>query len=116
MKTQSAKAKGRNLQKVVVAEILKAFPQLTDKDVRSTSMGNQGVDVQLSQHALQLFPYFVECKSRKSFALYRDFQQAMGNTENGMPLLVIKQNRSPPLAIVTLDHFMELASGRKTTN
>lgn len=79
-------------------------------------MGNQGVDVQLSQHALQLFPYCVECKSRAAIAIYRDFQQAMENTENGVPLLVIKQNRSPPLAVVTLDHFMELTSGRKTSN
>jgi hypothetical protein len=76
MKTQSAQAKGRNLQKLVAQKILDTFPELTKNDVRSTSMGNQGVDVQLSQRALQLFPYSVECKSRKAIAIYGDFQQA----------------------------------------
>jgi hypothetical protein len=79
-------------------------------------MGNQGVDVQLSQQALQLFPYCVECKSRRAIAVYRDFQQAMDNSKDGLPLLVIKQNGSKPLAVVDLDHFLELTSGHQTNN
>jgi len=32
--------------------------------------------------------------------------------DNTHPLLVIKQNHSEPLAVVSLKHFMELVSGR----
>lgn len=75
-------------------------------------MGASGRDVQLSEHALQLFPYDVECKSRASIAVYKDFDQASGHG-NANPLLVIKQNNSEPLAVVSLKHFMELAHESK---
>ena len=74
-------------------------------------MGCQGVDVSLSEQALHLFRYGVECKSRKSYAIYEDFQQAVENSKERVPLLVIKQNRSRPLAVLDLDHFMELVRG-----
>lgn len=76
-------------------------------------MGASGRDVQLSEQALQLFPYSVECKSRARIAVYRDYEQAVSNAEGAMPLLVIKQNGDKPLAIMDLDHFMELTSGSK---
>ena len=62
MKAQSAKAKGRKLQQVVRDGVLKRFPSLEPDDVRSTSMGAGGEDVQLSPVARRLFPYQVECK------------------------------------------------------
>ena len=45
MLSQSSKAKGRNLQKWVVEQILKVFPELEPDDVTSTSMGASGEDV-----------------------------------------------------------------------
>lgn len=66
------------------------------------------MDVQLSEAARALFSYAVECKSRKSMAIYNDFQQGKTNSDGLEPLLIIKANRKPPLAVVTLDHFMEL--------
>jgi hypothetical protein len=74
-------------------------------------MGNQGVDVQLSESALRLFPFGVECKNRARIAIYGDFQQAMENSKGTVPLLIIKQNHSKPLAVLDLDHFMELVKG-----
>ena len=79
-------------------------------------MGAQGRDVQLSEQALQLFRYCVECKSRRAIAIYKDFQQAVENSNGDMPLLVIKQNGSKPLAVVDLDHFLELTSGHQKNN
>jgi hypothetical protein len=76
-------------------------------------MGSQGRDVQLSEQALRVFRYGVECKSRAQYAVYRDFSQAVQNANGDVPLLVIKQNRAEPLAIVTLDHFMELVRESK---
>ena len=61
--TQSAKAKGRNLQKWVVAELLKRYPQLTDMDLRSCPMGSHGADIVMSQLAQNEIPANFECKS-----------------------------------------------------
>jgi len=47
LKPQSAKAKGRKLQQWVRDQILQRFPTLSTDDVRSTSMGASGEDVQL---------------------------------------------------------------------
>lgn len=73
-------------------------------------MGASGTDVQLSQAALARFNYDVECKNRAAFAIYRDFDQSRERAEasNRKTVLVIKQNRSEPLAVITLEHFMEL--------
>jgi hypothetical protein len=96
----------------VVAEILNSFPKLTKNDVKSTSMGAGGRDVQLSERALDYFPYAVECKSRAAIAVYGDFAQAESHvgSDKERPLLVIKQNHSEPLAVVSLKHFMELST------
>ena len=59
MKPQSAKAKGRNLQKWVRDLLLENFPTLEADDVRSTSMGAGGEDVQLSPAARKLFKFSV---------------------------------------------------------
>ena len=87
--------------------MLQSFPQLEPDDVRSTSMGAGGCDVQLSPAAKRLFPYDVECKSLASIAVYNFYKQAQNH--GGLePLVVIKQNNSAPLAIVDLEHFMDL--------
>lgn len=113
MLTSSAKAKGRNLQKHVVARILHYFPSLQPDDARSTSMGNGGEDVQLSPAARKLLPISVECKNRASFAIYKDFEQAKSNAGKNAPVLVIKQNRGVPLAVVDLEYLLTLLKGAK---
>lgn len=116
MKPSSAKAKGRNLQKRVRDAILEAYPNLTDRDVRSTSMGASGVDIQLSELAVQQFPYSVECKNRARMAIYDLWSDTVDNVAaNTNPLLVVKVNNKEPLAVVSLQHFMELTkhAGKK---
>jgi len=83
MKTQSAKAKGRKLQQWTRDQILDVYNHLEEDDVRSTSMGASGSDVQLSP---------LECNNR-------------GNTQ---PLVIVKENRRKPLAVVDAEHFFEL--------
>ena len=117
MKPQSAKAKGRLLQKVVRNAILEAYPDLTDRDVRSTSMGASGVDVLLSEVAVQRFPYSVECKNRARMAIYDIWTDTTDNVApNTHPLLVVKANGKEPLAIVSLKHFMELQHESQKNN
>lgn len=107
IRPQSAKAKGRRLQQHVRDAILEAYPSLESDDVRSTSMGAGGEDVQLSPAARKLFPYSIECKNLAKIAVFNYYEQATGHG-NHEPLVVIKQNRSKPLAVVDLEHFMEL--------
>ncbi len=108
MKTASSKAKGRRLQQQVRDAILEAFPRLEPDDVKSTSMGASGEDIQLSPEARRWFPFSVECKARETIAAYAWYEQAKANSGGRHPLLVIKQNRSKPLVVLDFDTFMEL--------
>ena len=109
IKTQSAKAKGRKLQQAVRDKILEVFYHLEPDDVKSTSMGAGGEDVQLSPAARKVFPYSVECKARASFPPYAWYQQAKHNAPPGAePLLIVKQDRTKPLVLVDMEHFFSL--------
>jgi len=55
IKTQSAKAKGRKLQQWVRNVILELIHTLEPDDVKSTSMGAGGEDVQLSPAAREQY-------------------------------------------------------------
>jgi hypothetical protein len=108
MKPQSAKAKGRKLQQYIRDEILIYFPELTDDDVRSTSMGSGGEDVQLSTKARTLFPFSVEAKSYARISCFRYYEQACANAKKGEPIVVMKENGSKPLVLLDFKTFMEL--------
>jgi hypothetical protein len=105
MKTQSAKAKGRTLQQLVRDKILLLFPTLTARDVKSTSMGASGEDILLSTAAHAVVPFYIEAKSRAKLAVYKFFEQS--KTDQNV-LLVVKENRKKPLAVVDLDLFLSL--------
>ena len=106
---KSAKAKGRNLQNLVAKKILEKFPDLLDdNDVKGCPMGSNGMDVQLSNCARDIFPYAIECKARAAFSLYSICDQATTNCEGLEPLLVLKGDRKQPLVVMDLDFFMEM--------
>ena len=108
MKTQSAKAKGRKLQQHVRDLILETFTDLEPDDVRSTSMGAGGEDLQLSPAARKKFPYSVECKNVEKLSVWNAYEQAQANCGKHEPLLVMKKNRKKPLVVLDLDAFISL--------
>lgn len=113
MKTQSAKAKGRKFQQKVRDKILDTY-DLLPEDVRSTSMGAGGEDIQLSPYARGLFNYSVECKKHKSFAVYTPYKQAKENCPKGSePILFIEADREKPLAVVDMDHYFSLLESKQ---
>jgi hypothetical protein len=116
MKTSSAKAKGRNLQKHLRDALLAAFPVLEPDDCKSTSMGASGEDVQLSPAARKLIPCSFECKSYAKIAVYQWFKQCKSNAKHYQPVLVIKQNQDKPLAVIDLEYFVELISAKAAKN
>lgn len=109
MNNKSRKAKGRILQNLVRDKIIKLFPVLGTDDIRSCLMSKPGADIKLiSLTARKLFPYDVECKNRQEYkTIYNHYKHACkhGNLE---PLLVLKMNREKSLAVIDLDHFIEL--------
>jgi hypothetical protein len=117
MSPRSAKAKGRKLQTWVVERLLRVFKRLTPLDVRSTPMGVNGVDVQLSSLAYRKFPYNIECKNTERIrTIYNYYEQAISHDtieKEGEPLLIIKMNRQKPLVVVDAEHFIELVSCQK---
>lgn len=114
IKPSSAKAKGRKHQQWVRDKIYETFPVLEDGDVRSTSMGAGGEDLQLSPAARRLFPYSVECKAYKSFAVYSVLDQAAENAPEGAePIAIIKGDRRKPLAVLDAEHFFKLVASKQ---
>ena len=72
-------------------------------------MGAGGEDVQLSPAARKLFPYSIECKAYKTFAIYKLMDQAIENCPNkAEPLVVLKADRKKPLVVMDAEHFFSL--------
>ena len=108
VKTSSAKAKGRNLQKWVRDAILESFPGLEPDDVRSTSMGCGGEDLQLSPAARKKFNFSVECKNVEKLNVWAAYEQASANCGKHEPLLIMKKNRKKPLVVMDAEEFIKL--------
>lgn len=114
MTPQSAKAKGRRLQQHVRDRLLETFPDLEAGDVRSTAMGSGGEDLQLSPAARRCIPYGIECKARASgLKLLYDWLAQAESHKTGRPLLVVRQDRKPALAVVELEDFLDLLAGAR---
>ena len=109
MKTRSAKNKGKRLQNKVRDILLEAFKDtLEEDDVKSTTMGESGEDIQLSPAARKLIPYAFECKNQEKLNIWSALEQAESNGEKGTPVLVFKRNRSKTYAVLQLEDFIEL--------
>ncbi len=108
MKTSSCKNKGRRLQQQVVTKILKTFPKLTDRDVRSQPMGVSGDDVILSEVASNMFPFSIECKCQESLSIWKSLKQAEQNNRKLPAMLVFKRNHSKTYVALELDNLMKL--------
>ena len=109
MKTQSAKAKGRRLQQWVrdlLIEKLDVHPE----DVESRSMGAGGEDLIMAR-AREKFPYSVECKNQEKVNVWESYSQAVENSKDYEPVVVIKRNNHKPLVIVDAEYFVGLHKG-----
>tara|TARA_B100001564_G_C20175856_1_gene461795 strand:+ start:88 stop:423 length:336 start_codon:yes stop_codon:yes gene_type:complete len=108
MKTSSAKAKGRRLQQKVRDLLLETFTELEPDDIRSTSMGVSGEDLQLSPAARKLIPYAIECKNQEKLNVWDSLKQAEENSGDYSPVLIFKRNRSKTYAVLNIEKFIEL--------
>jgi hypothetical protein len=107
MLRKSAKAKGRNLQKVVAEIIQKKFG-LESRDVVSTPASVVGEDLLLSKKAKKAFPYSVEIKNQERLNIYKAIEQSKSNAGNRIPLVIFKRNRDEIYVCFELKRFLEM--------
>lgn len=113
MKTSSAKAKGRNLQKWVRDKLLEIYPLLTKDDIRSTSMGSAGEDILLSSVARIELPYTIECKSRNCISVYKWLEQGADSVYTS--IVFAKGNHKEPIVIMYAEDFFKLLKEKSET-
>ena len=108
MKTRSAKNKGKRLQNQIRDQLLENFKQLEPDDIKSTTMGESGEDIQLSPAARKLIPYAIECKNQEKLNIWESLKQAESNSEKGKPVLIFKRNRCKTYVVLEIQDFIDL--------
>ena len=118
MKARSAKNKGKRLQNAVRNLLVEKYSEVLEPgDFKSTTMGESGIDVQLSPAARKLFPWGIECKNQEAISIWKCLKQAeiAADDEDLKPLLVFKRNKSKTYAVLELQDFLDLLDGKKET-
>ena len=118
MKARSAKNKGKRLQNAVRNLLVEKYSEVLEPgDFKSTTMGESGIDVQLSPAARKLFPWGIECKNQEAISIWKCLKQAetAADDEDLKPLLVFKRNKSKTYAVLELEDFLDLLDGKKET-
>ena len=105
----SRKAKGRRLQQAVRQDLIDRLG-IDPGDILSTAMGQGGCDLHLSPAARERFGFGVECKAQERLALPEWWKQCENNAEKeGLtPLLLVKQSRKEPLAVLRWSDLIRL--------
>jgi len=116
MNTRSRKNKGKRLQNKVRDLLLETFQNVLEQDdIKSTSMGASGEDIQLSPAARKLIPYAIECKNQEALSIWKALEQAENNSNGYEPLLIFKRNRSKTYVTMDIKEFLRLLSESKNS-
>ena len=107
MKTSSAKAKGRLLQKWFATLLIEEL-DLDPDDLESRPMGSGGEDIIMGKQSRNVFPYSIECKNQEAVNVWKAYEQAESNCKGYEPLVVIKRNRVKPLVLCDAEYFVRL--------
>ena len=105
----SRKAKGRRFQQEIRDDLIR-YLGIHEGDILSTSMGAPGLDLYLSPAARGRFPFGIECKRQERLSIPAWWRQCTTNAEaEGLtPLLVFRQNRQEPLAVLRWSDLLAL--------
>ena len=112
MKPQSAKAKGRKLQQWVRDKLIE-HREVHPEDIESRSMGAGGEDLIMARAAREKFPYSVECKNQEKVNVWESYSQAVENSKDYEPIVVIKRNNHKALVVVDAEYFVGLHKNEK---
>lgn len=113
-KTRSAKAKGRTGQQEVRDKLLETFPEFEPDDIKSTTMGDTGEDIQLSPAARKKMPISIEVKRRKGgFKTVYGYIEQASKHGKGEPVVFFRADRKPWVVMVSMDHYTDLLKNWK---
>ena len=115
IKTSSAKAKGRNLQKWVREKLIEEL-NIHPEDIESRSMGAGGEDLIMARAAREKFPHSIECKNVEKLNVWEAYEQAKANSGNYEPVVVMKKNHKKPLVVVDAEYFINLFKEKTNEN
>lgn len=115
MRPQSAKAKGRLLQKWVREKLIEAL-DIHPEDIESRSMGAGGEDLIMSRAARKKFPMSVECKNVEKLNIWDAYEQASANSGDYEPIVVMKKNGKKPLVVVDAEYYIQLFKEKNVTD
>lgn len=71
-------------------------------------MGAGGEDVVMARAAREKFPFSIECKNVERLNVWDAYDQAIANSGDYEPLLVMKKNRKKPLVVMDAEAFIRL--------
>jgi hypothetical protein len=108
IKTSSAKAKGRNLQKWVCEKLATLiginYDQSDDQCmIHSREMGQRNVDIVLRDRAADLLPYSIECKNTEKLNVNETIEQAKSNQKDGTDWLIVYKRNGMKQPVVIID-------------
>ena len=110
IKTQSAKAKGRDLQKHIRKKLLEIFTVLEEDDVVSRPMGSGGTDLMLSPKAQRAVGISFEAKNTRKSPSVGELKQSKANAYPGsLPAVAWKpfgKGYDDTLVMFNLEEFL----------
>jgi len=78
------------------------------EDIESRSMGAGGEDLIMARAAREKFPYSIECKNVEKLNVWDAYAQAIENSKDYEPIVVMKKNGKKPLVVVDAEYFVRL--------
>ena len=107
--TRAAKAKGRGGQNEIRDKLLETFTEFEPDDIKSTTMGDTGEDIQLSPAARKKIPITIEVKRRKSgMKMAYDYIEQASKHGKGEPVVFFRADRKDWITMISINHYMEL--------
>ena len=107
--SRAAKAKGRTGQNEIRDKLLEVFPEFEEDDIKSTTMGDTGEDIQLSPAARKKLPITIEVKRRKSgMKTAYDYMEQASKHGTGEPVVFFRADRKNWITMISLEHYMDL--------
>ena len=110
MKIASAKAKGRKAAVELQKLLLCRFPELHEDDIRVTSSGVNGEDLQLSPRARELLPFNFEVKNQERLNIWEALAQSKHHGKH-KPVVAFRRNRTPLHVCLEVETFLDLIAG-----
>ena len=70
------------------------------------SEGAGGEDLIMARDARQKFPFSIECKNQEKLNVWDAYQQAVENSGDYEPILIMKKNGKKPLVVLDAENFI----------